>query len=109
MDTVARFEPRRIDQAAETVLQPDPKQQLAVTATYHLSEEGRKASLLSGGNGRALQEVTIQVPANRLHLVAVDANGRAARQIASLWSVIEQQLALDCDASSAHQPARRKA
>jgi hypothetical protein len=39
----------------------------------------------------------------------VDANGRAARQIASLWRVIEQQLALDCDASSAQQPARRKA
>ena len=62
MDTVARFEPRRTDQSAETVLQPDPKQQLAVIATYLLSEEGRKVSLLNGGNGRAVQEVTIQVP-----------------------------------------------
>ena len=66
MDTVARFEPRRTDQAGETALQPDPKQRLAVVARYLLSEEGRKASLLSGGNGRALQEVTIHVPANRL-------------------------------------------
>jgi len=39
----------------------------AVTASY-LVEDGRKASLLSGGKGRALQELVIQVPANRRSL-----------------------------------------
>src|SRR5438093_5735425 len=50
---------------------------LTATATYMLSEEGRKASLLAGGDGRALQELTIQVPATRLHLVSVDTDGSA--------------------------------
>ena len=79
MDTAARFGPRRIDQAVESVTasQSEPTRLLTVTAIYLLSEEGRKALLLAGGNGRALQEVTVHVPANRLHLVAVDAQGRA--------------------------------
>jgi hypothetical protein len=98
MDTVARFEPRRTDQATEGLLQPDPKQRLAVTATYLLSEEGRKASLLSGGNGRALQEVTIQVPANRLHLVAVDANGRAHLKLRPQFSLNDEQRVVRVDA-----------
>ena len=50
---------------------------LTVTATYLLSEEGRKASLLDGGDGKAVQQLSLQVPANRLHLVSVDANGVA--------------------------------
>lgn len=50
---------------------------LTVTATYTLSEAGRKASLIAGGDGRAHQRLTIQVPAARLHLVGVDANGIA--------------------------------
>src|SRR3989442_951764 len=50
---------------------------LTATATYMLSEDGRKASLLAGGDGRALQEHTIQVPATRLHLVHVDTDGTA--------------------------------
>jgi hypothetical protein len=32
-------------------------QTLTVTATYQLSEEGRKASLLAGGDGRAVQQI----------------------------------------------------
>jgi hypothetical protein len=78
MDTVARFEPRRVDLCAdgEDASQPDPKQQLKVTATYLHSEEGRKTSLLAGGNGRAVQEITIHVTANRLHL------GTATRTVA---------------------------
>jgi hypothetical protein len=98
MDTVARFEPRRTDQAAETALQPDPKQRLAVTASYVLSEEGRKASLLNGGNGRAVQEVTIHVPANRLHLVAVDANGRAHLKLRPRFSLNDDQRVVMIDA-----------
>src|SRR5262245_59599762 len=50
---------------------------LAVKAAYTLSEEGRKASLLMGGNGRAEQVLDLDVPANRLHLVTVDAEGNA--------------------------------
>ena len=102
MDTVARFEPRRTDQAAETALQPDPKQRLAVTATYALSEEGRKASLLTGGNGRALQEVTIHVPANRLHLVTVDSNGRAHLKLRPRFELNAEQRVVKIDALPAH-------
>ena len=71
METVSRFESRRAEQLVETTAPPqtDAARMLAVTASYLLSEDGRKASLLSGGNGRALQELAIQVPANRLHLV----------------------------------------
>lgn len=64
------------DGTAPTAIR-DSGRMLAVTATYLLSEEGRKASLLAGGNGRAVQELTIEVPASRLYLVAVDANGVA--------------------------------
>ena len=50
---------------------------LGATATFLLSEEGRKASLLAGGNGRAVQDVSVRVPPNRLHLVSVDKLGVA--------------------------------
>ena len=55
----------------------DTGRTLMVTAVYHLSEEGRKASLLDGGDGRAVQEVKMSVPTNRFHLVSVDADGAA--------------------------------
>lgn len=55
----------------------DSGRTLTVTAVYHLSEEGRKASLLDGGDGRAVQEVKVTVPTNRFHLVSVDADGAA--------------------------------
>jgi hypothetical protein len=68
MDTIAIVADHRLG------LHPDASKivkasGLAVTATYLLSEEGRKASLLEGGNGRATQEIIVEVPANRLHLV----------------------------------------
>jgi hypothetical protein len=50
---------------------------LTVAAVYTLSEDGRKASLLAGGDGRALQQIALQVPASRLHLVSVDREGVA--------------------------------
>jgi hypothetical protein len=50
---------------------------LQVKAIYTLSETGRKASLLAGGDGRARQEITVDVPAHRLHLVRVDVRGVA--------------------------------
>lgn len=55
----------------------DPARLLAVTATYLLSEAGRKASLLAGGDGRAEQRQLLQVPISRLHLVTVDPDGQA--------------------------------
>jgi len=103
METVTRFEPRRVDQAeSANATQPDPRQRLAVIATYSLSEEGRKASLLAGGNGRALQEVTIQVPANRLHLVTVDANGRAHLKLRPRFELNADQRVVKIDALPAY-------
>jgi hypothetical protein len=55
----------------------DGRRTLNVVATYRLSEEGRKLSLISGGDGRAVQQLTVAVPANRLHLVSVNPDGVA--------------------------------
>jgi hypothetical protein len=63
--------------ATEALGRRERVQTLTVTATYRLSEEGRKASLLAEGDGRAVQEITIAVAANRVHLVSVDDDGRA--------------------------------
>ena len=79
MDAVTAFAPRRQDTLSAVGLASPPEagRALAVTATYLLSEEGRKASLLAGGDGRARQQLTVQVPINRLHLVSVDLQGVA--------------------------------
>ena len=55
----------------------DAARTLTVLAEYRLSEAGRKASLLNGGDGRAEQRVKMTVPSTRLHLVHVDGNGVA--------------------------------
>ena len=69
LEPVVDFEPAaRRDRTTQT---------LTVTATYRLSEDGRKASLLAGDDGRELQEITLPVPTNRIHLVSVDAEGHA--------------------------------
>ena len=54
---------------------------LKVAVVYGLSEAGRKASLLSGGDGRARQQLSLQVPPSRLHLVTVDAAGVASLKL----------------------------
>ena len=79
MDTVTAFAKPRTDivSPAVSAAAVEASPTLAVTATYQLSEEGRKASLLAGGDGRAIQQIKLQVPTNRLHLVSVDANGVA--------------------------------
>lgn len=64
---------------------------LSATATFILSEEGRKASLLSGGDGRALQTVTLEVPASRLHLVSVDRQGVARLRLRPRFEVDANQ------------------
>ncbi len=70
---------RRSDAAANTSGPPPLPgvQTVSVVAVYRLSEAGRKASLLAGGNGRERQQVTLDVPVTRLHLVHVDPNGTA--------------------------------
>ena len=110
MDTVTRFEPRRVIRLeTANALQPDPRQRLAVTATYLLSEEGRKGLAPgSGGNGRALQELTIQVPANRLHLVTVDAKGRAHLKLRPRFELnAEQRVVQDRFAADLRRAADR--
>src|SRR3954468_3335362 len=76
MDTVTAISERRLE-AVPTAAGPASTKMLTVTATYLLSEEGRKASLLDSGDGKAVQQLSLQVPANRLHLVSVDAHGVA--------------------------------
>jgi hypothetical protein len=79
MDTVSQFPARSVDvvDEAEPVIRRERSSTLTVTAIYHLSEEGRKASLLAEGDGRAVQEIKVQVPTSRFHLVSVDADGLA--------------------------------
>jgi hypothetical protein len=70
---------------------PDGSRTLAVTAVYHLSEPGRKASLLEGGDGHTVQRLQVSVPANRLHLVAVNARGEARLKLSPRFEVDEGQ------------------
>jgi hypothetical protein len=100
MDTVASFAQRREELASSvTTATIDAPRTLTVTATYFLSEEGRKASLLGGGDGRAMQELKINVPSNRLHLVSVDANGVARLKLRPRYEMDEQQHVVRLDAS----------
>src|SRR5262249_1022368 len=75
MDTVTVISERRLE--AVPSAPASSAKTLTVTATYLLSEDGRKASLLDGGDGKAVQQLALEVPANRLHLVSVDAQGAA--------------------------------
>ena len=83
MDAIAHPATRRLDSSLHAVgsaapaLPVESVRTLSVSADYRLSETGRKASLLNGGNGRAEQRVKVAVPLTRLHLVHVDANGVA--------------------------------
>src|ERR1700741_1896363 len=69
---------RRADTALHVIAAPiDAARALSVLAEYRLSEAGRKASLLTGGDGRTEQRLKLAVPVTRLHLVHVDGNGVA--------------------------------
>ena len=76
MEAVTQFTPRSAESASPRDV-PQQQQTLTVTAVYRLSEQGRKASLLAGGNGHALQEIAVVVPTSRIHLVSVDPEGHA--------------------------------
>ena len=91
MDTaIHSVAPRSL--AASESLRPVPSAQtLSVIATYHLSETGRKASLLAGGDGRGRQQLSVQVPRTRLHLVAVDVNGVARLKLQPRFELADDQ------------------
>lgn len=99
MDSVTAFAPRRQEALAGVGVMPttDTNKALAVTVTYRLSEDGRKASLLGGGDGRALQELTLHVPANRLHLVNVDLEGVARLKLRPRYELDGEQRVVRID------------
>ena len=99
MDTVAAFAQRRQEPAIPVATATHEANTLAVTATYLLSEEGRKASLLAGGDGRAMQQLTVQVPTNRLHLVSVDADGITRLKLRPRYQLDGEQRVVRVDAA----------
>lgn len=64
---------------------------LKVRAEYRLTEAGRKASLLNGGNGQARQRVTLTLPATRLHLVQVARDGTATLKLRPQFTLNAEQ------------------
>ena len=64
---------------------------LKVVVNYRLSEAGRKASLLNGGNGRARQSATLTVPVTRLHLVLVEPDGTARLKLRPQYRLNAEQ------------------
>src|SRR5688572_6462334 len=78
METVTRFADRQAGSVSSaSTPSPEVARTLYATATFLLSEDGRKASLMAGGDGRAVQQIALQVPGNRLHLASVDKQGIA--------------------------------
>lgn len=76
---------------SESPVAAEGAQTLRVAAVYSLSEAGRKASLLAGGDGRAHQRFVFDVAVARLHLVTVDANGFALLKLQPWYRITEQQ------------------
>jgi hypothetical protein len=101
MDTVTAISERRLE-AVPTPGTPAATKTLTVTATYLLSEEGRKASLLDGGDGKAVQQLSLQVPANRLHLVSVDAQGVARLKLRPRYQLDGDKGIVRIDAAPAY-------
>ena len=97
MDTVAFRRPEVVTEIPAAAA-AEASRTLAVTATYLLSEAGRKASLLAGGDGREIQQMTVQVPATRLHLVSVDAHGVARLKLRPWYQVNGDQRLIRIDA-----------
>lgn len=88
MDTAAHVVTDRTHSQLHAV---DTAKTLKVTVVYGLSEVGRKASLLTGGDGRARQQLAIQVPSSRLHLVAVDPTGVARLKLQPRYEITDSE------------------
>jgi hypothetical protein len=100
METVTRFADRQAGSvSAASTPSPEVARTLSVTASYLLSEDGRKASLLAGGDGHAVQQITLQVPANRLHLVSVDKQGVARLKLRPRFERDEERGLVRIDAA----------
>ena len=93
METAARFASSHMEPVGDALVPVPPEREraLRVTVTYLLSEQGRKASLLAGGDGRAVQQITVTVPAARLHLVSVDPKGVARLKLRPSFELDAQQ------------------
>jgi len=98
MDTLTVLNDRRLQSVPDGPRGVEAGRELAVTATYVLTEDGRKASLLGGGDGRAVQEIVVHVPDNRLHLVSVDANGVARLKLRPRYRLGDDQRVTRTDA-----------
>jgi len=98
MDTVTVLNDRRPQSVPDGPNAVEAGRTLAVTATYVLTEEGRKALLLAGGDGRAVQDMVVEVPSHRLHLVSVDANGVARLKLRPRYRVGDDQRVARIDA-----------
>lgn len=94
MDSAAHV---AVDRSRPQLRAVEEAQSLKVTVVYGLSEEGRKKSLLSGGDGRGRQQLTIQVPPARLHLVAVDPSGVARLKLQPRYEQAESDRVLRHD------------
>lgn len=103
MDFVTSMPTSAVDQAASIVgsRAQSASRCLSAVATYLLSEEGRKASLLAGGDGRAVQTLTMDVPASRLHLVSVDRQGVARLRLRPRFEVDASQRVVRVDSAPA--------
>ena len=101
MDSASRSALRRPELVTDAASAPTPEsaRSLTVTAVYQLSEAGRKASLLAGGDGRAVQQITVQVPTSRLHLVSVDPQGVARLRIRPRYETDAEQRVVRIDAA----------
>lgn len=88
METAAHV---AVDRSRPQLRAVEEGQSLKVVVAYGLSEAGRKASLLSGGDGRARQHLSIQVPSGRLHLVAVDPTGIARLKLQPRYELSESE------------------
>jgi hypothetical protein len=100
MEPVARpvlVRPELVDLPTTEAPGSKPANGLTVTAVYHLSEAGRKASLLAGGDGHAVQRMTIEVPPNRLHLVSVNGHGIARLKLRPRYELDAEQQVICLD------------
>ena len=98
METAVRnvFRPELVEPASPATV--TSVRTLNVTATYELSEAGRKALLLAGGDGRAVQRVELEVATNRLHLVTVNGHGVARLKLQPRFEFNREQRIIQIDA-----------